>query len=33
MNADEERNYFDAYRDAGMYFQEAKKNRDMCGST
>ena len=31
MNADEERNYFDAYRDAGMYFQEAKKNRDLSG--
>lgn len=31
MNADEERTYFDAYREAGMYFQEAKRNRDMSG--
>jgi hypothetical protein len=31
MNADEERSYFDAYRDAGLFFYPAKKNRDMSG--
>jgi hypothetical protein len=31
MNADEERSYFDAYREAGIYFRPAKKNRDMSG--
>jgi hypothetical protein len=31
MNADEERSYFDAYREAGIYFRSAKKNRDMSG--
>ena len=31
FNADEERNYFDAYRDEGVYFQPAKKNRDLSG--
>ena len=31
MNADEERSFFDAYQDAGIYFRPAKKNRDMSG--
>jgi hypothetical protein len=31
MNADEERSYFDAYREAGLYFRAAKKNRDLSG--
>jgi hypothetical protein len=31
MNADEERSYFDAYREAGIYFRSAKKNRDLSG--
>jgi hypothetical protein len=31
MDADEERTYFDAYRDAGIYFRPAKKNRDLSG--
>jgi hypothetical protein len=31
MNADEERSYFDAYQEAGIYFRPAKKNRDMSG--
>jgi hypothetical protein len=31
MNADEERSCFDAYRDAGIYFRPAKKNRDLSG--
>jgi hypothetical protein len=31
MNADEERSYFDAYREAGIYFRPAKKNRDLSG--
>jgi len=31
MNATEELSYFDAYRDAGLHFQAAKKNRDMSG--
>src|SRR5437879_3966247 len=31
MNASEERSYFDAYREARLYFQPAKKNRDMSG--
>jgi hypothetical protein len=31
MNASEERSYFDAYRDAGVHFVAAKKNRDFTG--
>jgi|HubBroStandDraft_6_1064221.scaffolds.fasta_scaffold463753_1 hypothetical protein len=31
MNASEERSYFDAYRDAGLVFIAAKKNRDFTG--
>ncbi len=31
MNADEERSYFDAYREAGISFWPAKKNRDLSG--
>jgi hypothetical protein len=31
MNADEERSYFDAYQEAGVYFRPAKKNRDLSG--
>jgi hypothetical protein len=31
MNASEEKSYFDAYQAEGMYFQPAKKNRDMVG--
>jgi hypothetical protein len=31
FNASEETSYFDAYRDAGLYFQPAKKNRDLSG--
>jgi hypothetical protein len=31
MNADEERSYFDAYQEAGIYFRPAKKNRDLSG--
>jgi hypothetical protein len=31
FNATEERSIFDTYRDAGIYFQPAKKNRDMSG--
>jgi hypothetical protein len=31
FNADEERNYFDAYRDEGVHFQPAKRNRDLSG--
>jgi hypothetical protein len=31
MNASEERSYFDAYREAGLHFWEAKKNRDLSG--
>lgn len=31
FNSDEEHNYFDAYRDAGLFFQPAKRNRDNSG--
>ena len=31
MNATEEHTFFDAYRDAGLNFYPAKKNRDMSG--
>jgi hypothetical protein len=31
MNADEEHSYFDAYEAAGLYFEPAKKNRDLSG--
>jgi hypothetical protein len=31
FNVDEERSYFDAYRDAGVYFRPAKRNRDLSG--
>lgn len=31
FNADEERNYFDMYRLAGIHFQPAKRNRDHSG--
>ena len=31
FNASEEHSYFDAYREEGIYFQPAKKNRDMSG--
>jgi hypothetical protein len=31
MNASEERSYFDAYRDAGLAFIAAKRNRDFTG--
>jgi hypothetical protein len=31
MNADEERSFFDAYREAGLYFRAAIKNRDLIG--
>jgi hypothetical protein len=29
MNATEERSFFDAYREAGLFFRAAKKNRDL----
>ena len=31
FNTDEERNFFDGYRDEGIYFQPAKKNRGYAG--
>src|SRR5436853_4533994 len=31
MNADEERTFFDAYREAGIGFHPAKKNREYAG--
>jgi hypothetical protein len=31
MNASEEHSYFDAYEAAGLYFEPAKKNRDLSG--
>ncbi len=31
MNATEEHSYFDAYREVGLHFRPAKKNRDMSG--
>ena len=31
FNADEERNYFDMYQDAGLFFNPAKRNRDNSG--
>ena len=31
MNVDEEHSYFDAYQEAGLYFDPAKKNRDLSG--
>jgi hypothetical protein len=31
FNADEEKSYFDKYRDCGIHFQPAKKNRDLVG--
>jgi len=31
FNVNEEHNYFDGYRDAGVHFQPAKKNRDLSG--
>jgi hypothetical protein len=31
FNATEQHNFFDAYRDEGIYFQPAKKNRDLSG--
>lgn len=31
FNAEEEKSYFDKYRDCGIYFNPAKKNRDLVG--
>lgn len=31
FNADEEKSYFDKYQDYGVYFNPAKKNRDLVG--
>jgi len=31
FNESEERSYFDAYREAGLYFRPAKRNRDLSG--
>jgi hypothetical protein len=31
FNADEEKSYFDKYRDCGVHFYPAKKNRDLVG--
>ncbi len=31
FNAEEEKSYFDKYRECGVYFNPAKKNRDLSG--
>lgn len=31
FNAEEEKSYFDKYRECGVYFEPAKKNRDLVG--